>query len=337
MLHNIPNYALGTIQRRHITRVFLPSLYGVRQDKKVPEDILVHSYNVAIRETIREIAPNRLAHLPSNYQLAMIQQRDGKGQMHFGTWDLSPNLLPAFSRGFLQRLRAYPGCAGAYFVHELRGTKGATTHNLSDYNARVEALDDFMSFVDPDSINREGSNWYIDVAIEVHLLGYVVHPSSDGFMEIVKWLLPALTRRSPSQVRQLVNSDAFYVDNAASLGDLAGFRCEPGSKGVWDDLVYMNIYCTEKTAIYTLHPTGTYEKASAADLFDDKIARFIARMGKVASTFASAAGAVVGEEALPGNTRFEVRVPLSQAFEKLKTFPDELLRHLIPIPIDVWW
>lgn len=334
MLHTIPNYVLGSVQRRHTTRVFLPELWGSRQDRAVPKDILAHSYNVAIRETLREIDPTRLGHLPSTYDLAMTQHQDGRGTMHFSTWDVAPDLLPRFAQGFLQRLRAYPGGRGAYFVHELRGTKAATSHDLSDLEARIQALDDFMSFVDPDSIQSEGSDWYIDVAIELHLPGHVVHPATDGFLDIIQWLLPGL---SPTHVRHLHDSDAFYCDQAASLTELAGFRCEPGAKGKRDSVHYMNVYCTEKSAIYQLHGTGTYERASAADLFDPKINRLIDRMDKVASTFASAAGAVDGAEALPGNARFEVRIPIRQAYEKLKTFPDHLFRALFPIPVDVWW
>ena len=296
--------------------------------------MLEYSYNVAIRETLRDIDPTRLAHLPSNYQLAITQQKDGKGQLHFGTWDIAPDLLLSFSWGFLNCLSLHPGCAGAYFVHELQGTKGAMSHNLDDFEARLDALDGFMKFVDPESIQREGSNWYIDVAIELHLPGHVVHPSRDGFYDIVKWLLPSL---NDIQVRSLRNADAFYVDHAASLDEVAGFRCEPGSKGKLDKVHYMNVYCTEKSAIYQLHGTGTYQRASAADLFDDRLNGLLSRMTKVASTFASASGAIEGIESLPGNARFEVRVPISEAFEKLRTFPRHIFLTLFPIPIDVWW
>lgn len=334
MLHTIPNFVLGSIQRRHTTRVFLPELWGSRSDRAVPQDILEHSYNVAIRETMREIDPTRLAHIPSNYQLAITQQKDGRGQIHFSTWDIAADLLPRFSQRYLHRLRSHAGCAGAYFVHELRGTKGATSHDLEDMDARVEALSGFMSFVDPDSIHSEGSDWYIDVAIELHLPGHVVHPARDRFLEIIRWLLPSLNL---TQARNLLNADAFYIDQAASLDEVAGFRCEPGSKGRSDQVHYMNVYCTEKSAIYQLHTTGTYQRASAADLFDDRIQHLISRMEKVGSTFAAAAGAVEGAEALPGNVRFEVRIPIREAFEKLKTFPRHMFASLIPIPVDVWW
>jgi hypothetical protein len=71
----------------------------------------------------------------------MTLYRDTKGLFHFGTNDFPPELLAKFSEKLLELLQEHDALADAFFVHELRGTKGAYCHDLSNENERKAALE----------------------------------------------------------------------------------------------------------------------------------------------------------------------------------------------------
>lgn len=307
-------------------------MYSKLPDKKIPPSALKFLFDSGIRRVVEDIMPERLTHWPADYDTAFRAAQDTQGRLHHSSVDISPAHLDEFGRRLLEYLAEEPDMQDAYFIHELRGYKGGTSHDPNDMDARDEAMDQLMSCLDPDRCDPE--EWGVDIALEIHIPGHVTHIAQAAHFRLVKWLLPSL---SDDQVQKVLDSDRFLTDHCASLENLAGFRCEVGHKGRGDQISYLNVYCTEKSVIYQLHDNGVFRRRKTTELYPNSIGALIKDVDYIGKAFSTARGD--GDTSgVPGNARFEIRVPLQTALDRFRSFPAEIAElGLIAIPLQTWW
>jgi hypothetical protein len=307
-------------------------MYATLPEKAVPSSALKFLFNDGIRKVVSEIMNHRLTHWPANYDTALRQAKDQRGQIHHMSVDIAPHQLSEFARRLLERLADQPDMQDAYFIHELRGVKGCTDHDPSDDDERSEAFEQLMSHLDPEACHLD--DWQIDIALEISIPDHVTHIAHSSHFRILKWLLPSADDR---RLERLMQSNRFYVDQCASLDDLAGFRCELGNTGRVDNVSYANVYCTEKSVIYQLHQGGIFRRHAPTELYPNALSKLIKEVNDIGKAFYAASGKEE-MDGVPGNARFEIRVPLRTALDRLREFPERLAElSLIAIPIEDWW
>ncbi|KAI0262376.1 hypothetical protein BC834DRAFT_808622, partial [Gloeopeniophorella convolvens] len=121
------------------------------------------------------------------------------------------------------------------------------------------------------------------------------------------------------------------------LDDFAGFHGEIG-KGPRTDIVYANVYHTDKTPTYQLHK-GVFRFRTGEDLYPSKIQQFLKDINTMTEIFIACVGDEdAGQPPQEGCTRLELRVPLNLAQSILLDPPVELLREVTYMisPL-VWW
>jgi hypothetical protein len=309
-------------------------MYSTLPDKKIPTSSLKFLFDSGIRKAVEEIMPERLTHWPADYETAFRAAQDRHGRLHHSSVDIAPDNLSEFARVLLNNLAEDPDMRDAYFIHELRGYKGGTHFDLADAGAREEAFEQLLSCLDADNCKLD--EWEVDIAVEIHIPDHVTHIAGGAHFQILKWLLPSVP---DARLSKLMDSDKFYTDHCASLENLAGFRCEVGSRGQTDRISYINVYCTEKSVIYQLHQNGVYRRRHTNDLYPNNIDGLIKDVNDIGKAFSTAAGDDDLENSgVPGNARFEIRVPVEIALERLQSFPVRIAEvGLIAIPLNTWW
>ena len=336
-LHKIPNVALGKTSTRHVTRMMFPRLYeeGSRE-LAIPSSTLARIYDECIRPAVQATCVSRLSHWPPSYGAALTNARDIRGQLHFGTVDLPSELLNRFVTTLKTKLSQIPKLGDVYFMHEVRGTKGFTVHDPKDQEERWNSLQRELGFLDFNKITLE--DWYIDVGLEVYLPNHVLQWLTDAHPRLLQFGLPkqALADRN-SLIRLSEDPRHFLTDLVAQLGEFAGFRCTPLTKGLTDGVVYLNVYTTDKEPTYQLH-NGSFRKHSPSELLQVTSGeKLIKDVNNTMGLFGQCMGK---EDRAPneGCARFEVRVALSETPDALQTISNRLLLNsIVAIPVDLWW
>jgi hypothetical protein len=335
-MYKIPNLALGKASGRHVTRMMFPRLYeDGSQDRTIPAYNLSRIYDEGIRPAVEAICNPRLSHWPASYASAITKAKDKSGKLHFGTVDLSVDLLPDFAQRLKENLNRITKLKDMYFMHEVRGTKGASVHNPDTPEARWESLEKELEFLDLQEINP--TNWYMDVGLEVHLPGHVLQWLEDAHLRLLEFGLPTQADNLPESLSPLLdNKRNFKVDRVAQFKEFAGFRCTPGSRGDSDHIVYLNVYTTDKEPTYQLH-AGSFRKHLASELLPfkgNKILNDVSAMSQVYGQCMSMEGRTPTE----GCARFEVRVALQHASDVIPAMSSLTMRgSLVAIPVDLWW
>lgn len=284
-------------------------------------------YNDCIRPSVGVVAPASMGRMPLNYEMAMLLYRDEGGRFHHGTIDLPSHLLPTFATELLERLQKHEReeFHDAFFLHELRGTKSATHHDPTNEKARNTAFNAVFHQFCMEKLNPQ--DWFVDVALEVYQPNCVLQWLVQGHRRILRFVLPSAR---DDQLDAILQSKSQYtLDLSAQISDLGGFRALPGSRGKDDQVTYINVYNTDKSATYQLH-SGIFKRRKAWHLFPNNIKRLGADLESVANAFRSCGGA--GDSSKPvieGNARMEVRVPLSVAREFFIKVPHQLIRHAV--------
>ncbi|KAG8221814.1 hypothetical protein J3R82DRAFT_2152, partial [Butyriboletus roseoflavus] len=278
---------------------------------------------------------NMATHWPASYASALTLYRDTKGRIHPGSLDIPTHILPIFGRDYLDRLTDLrPYFRDAYFVHELRGWKGATIHNPFHEPDKVAALDDLLRCLNINAINQD--EWQLDVAMELGVLGHVVAWRTSNHRRLLHHCLPSL---SEEEISNLMDRQAFILDPTMHLKDISGFRCSPGAKGRHDHVTYIQAYTTEKTMAYQQHQGLFTEVEAKALLSTRSLDKLVQNMDRMSQVLHQCTGEQ-NENAEPqdGCARIEVRVRLSDALEVLEIFPMQHLRQsLVAIPSKHWW
>jgi len=221
--------------------------------------------------------------------------------------------------------------ADAFFLHELRGTKGRAPHSPYDMLEREEALNDVMDCIN--SLRIDPEEWQIDVGLEISHSDHVVQWLTNGHLALLQHVLPSI---SPEEAVGLTTGGYFSTDHVGHLRDLAGFRVHPHSRGRRDGVTYINIYCNEKTVIYQLHK-GIYSNHYHSELMPQKIATLSQNLVNMSKTFSKCSG-VENDRQQEASARLEVRVRLPMAMDVNIDFPEELLESCIVslTPLE-WW
>ncbi|KAG1851045.1 hypothetical protein DFJ58DRAFT_661761 [Suillus subalutaceus] len=180
-LHRIPNMALGKVDRRHITRIFFPGLYCKGQNPAIPPETMTLIYEKCLRPAVVSLNPVDRSRWPITYSNAMDLARDQKGQFHFGTVDFPSNLLNQLGPKLREMFQMQDGLQDVFFVHELRGTKGASHHDPCDAGARRAALDTVFHFFDMSLVRPE--DWVVDIGLEIQHEGHILQWLTKGHLQ----------------------------------------------------------------------------------------------------------------------------------------------------------
>lgn len=327
-LHKIPNMALGKADRRHITRIFFPFLYAAGQkNRKISTDTRTTIYN-CIRSAAITANPSDQSRWPLTYEAVMHQYRDDKGQFHFGTIDHPPRLLPKFTSKLLELFDSEEELRGAFFVHELRGTKGACHHDPTNAQERQRAVSDVMYLFDR-SIIRE-DEWVVDVALEIRQPERMLQWWTLGHSRLLNFLLPSATSAQVTSV--LHSSTQYHLDLSSQLKDVGGFRSQPGSRGAGDKVLYINAYTTDKSVTYQLH-NGVFKRRKPWHLFPKNIKKLLKDLQIVRQTFLDCS-----KYKFESSARVEARIPLSNVLHVLNDMPDSVVKStLLSFDPEVFW
>ncbi|KAG1838806.1 hypothetical protein DFJ58DRAFT_668161 [Suillus subalutaceus] len=177
-LYRIPNMALGKVDRRHITRIFFPRLYHQGQNPAIPPETMTLIYEECLRPAVISLNPVDQSRWPITYSAAMTLYRDHKGRFHFGTIDFPSHLLDQLGSKLLELFQIQDGLQDAFFVHELRGTKGASHHNLHDAEKRRAAFNAVFHLFDMSIIRPE--DWVVDIGLEIQHQGCILQWLTKG-------------------------------------------------------------------------------------------------------------------------------------------------------------
>ena len=275
-----------------------------------------------------------IAHWPQSIENAYVQYRDVQGQFHFGTIDLSAHRVRAFGDHLLQRIRNLPWGRGAYYVHQLRGTKGSTSHDPLLPHAVADAVNGLFVGMDAQEILDDPTGWWCDVGIEARIAGHVLQWDRNAHIHVLRHALPGV---GDAHLHRAIMSQKFQVDRTAQIKDMAGFRyaCSSPIRDI-TRIAKVQAYTTEKAATYQLHK-GDFSRRNAQDYYPGTIDKTIARLIRIEDVYLRCSGESAEEQApldqpLPqqeGSVRLEVRVALSQVPNTLLEFPVELIQQAV--------
>ncbi|KAG1792246.1 hypothetical protein EV424DRAFT_1336621 [Suillus variegatus] len=171
-MHKIPNVPLGKVQQRHVVRIFFPRLYSADGVVLVSQEDLALLYDHCLRPTLLEVLPEFADRAPTSYAAAYMQSKTRAGGLAFNTLDIPWNRLEEVAEILLAKLQEQkPAFRDAYFVHELRGTKGSTIHDGEKDWERQMAFEEMFEHVDVDNLNPR--EWLVDVALTIGVDGHV--------------------------------------------------------------------------------------------------------------------------------------------------------------------
>ena len=302
--------------------MFFPHLYQQGQSPALSSETRTLIYDNCLRPAVLAVNPFDQSRWPITYSAATTLYRDDKGRFHFGTMDLPSHILGKFCDKLLELFQQHADLRDAFFLHEIRGTKSESHHQLNE-KERCLALDGVLHRFDRLKMNPD--NWFIDVGLEVRHEGHVLQWLTSGHRQILAFLLPSA---SADQIGAVLKSPSkYFCDLSAQLRDLGGFRAIPGPQGRLDRIAYMNVYTTDKSATYQLHQ-GVFKRRKGWHLFSGTIGQLLRDLKSIAHTFQICGDPNVagGHE---GNARMEIRVPLCLVDKVLLELPERLVENAI--------
>jgi hypothetical protein len=335
-MHKIPNVPLGKVQQRHVVRIFFPRLYNaarLEDDVFVSQEDLAFIYDRCLRPTLIEVVPEFRDRLPTSYAAAFTHSKTCSGGLAFGSLDIPWDRLERVAEILLAKLGEQKGAfKDAYFVHELRGTKGSTMHDGEDDVERHFALQDMFEHVDVGALDPH--DWLVDVALTIGVEGHVVTWRESCHQELLSHLIPVASLQKISSLTKRKNK--FHLDRTLQIKELAGFRAT--TTDLADDVFYAQAYCTEKNVSYQLNP-GVFRRIKPEELLEKKKEqKVLADLDSISQVYFECAGEEEGVDGRDGCARLEIRVPLDKAMDALSTLPEELIeRAVVAIDRRVWW
>lgn len=354
---SIPNIAIAKIESRGIVRLFLPN---VESDSVVLSDYIKQRiYEEGILPARRRIWDGRLRtapqnnhhHWPLTYAIAAGQH----GQST--TRSVGVKDVPLFGTALLELLEeADEMFKGAFFGHEIQGTKLAYMHELdSDAQRRDMLADGLLSiFIDgerpkhpgylegrapPSEVDGFPEVWLIDVALQFSSPGVVLHWSREGHARVLRLAYPHLTEADAARA---IRQRGFRVDMAASLYQVSGwFSYRPKGRGSAADshAVSAIAYSTVKGFWHKQgSDQGTFADPMPKDMLNkSSFEKLNGRLQKLISAIALAAGQEDPRVTQTGSARLETRVPVEHATAVLTTVPSDFFtENLLLFPASVF-
>lgn len=328
-MSSVPNATLGRLTDRGIVRLFLPELYRVNQSPAIEASILKQIYDNCLRPLVLELIPEAQARWPLSYDSATRQSMDTRGRLHFPSVDLPTHVLRQFGPALLKKIQdKYTWGRGAFYGTELRGTKGATAHDMASLEQRIRAENEYLGFLDyPELRDNE---WWADLALEIMFPGANLQWRGDSHAWLLRWLFPS---KDGADIESLLLSSKYNKHLTGGLVQLAGFTLRPGQAGLEDQILYVNVYTTDKTATYQLHK-GLFRDRAPSDTLPFKVLKLKEDVNSMSKAMAEHSIAAWG-----GAARVEVRVPIKAVRTTLTTIPNEVITNCVAVfsPSDIWY
>ncbi|EED80781.1 predicted protein [Postia placenta Mad-698-R] len=172
-LQRIPNIAFGKLSHRGQSRLFFPALWASGEHLwSITQATYAKFYDTILLPSIRHVSAVSAAHWPISYSSAMNHARDARGHYHYQTLDVNYTDLVELETQLLERMDQDATFKGAFWEHELRGTKDATGHEFEDVDAHRDRFESFISILNMDRVVP--AEWCVDVAVEISIAGFNV-------------------------------------------------------------------------------------------------------------------------------------------------------------------
>jgi hypothetical protein len=330
--HKIPNLAYVNVGIRHVSRLMLPWCVPEEEpDRRVLPAIIKDIYNDIIKPIVTDLCPGGEGHLPASAEAEMARTSAGRGSLGTSQFPIPGRVVAKFGQQVIQACRLRPWGREAFWMHEVRGTQGATSHSLDNGDEEVTAESVLMEYTrDLDISLVDPQNWWIDQGYEIQLPGHVLLWRRDA---VASMNAEGLGDAGVDEALALTYGSDYSWDEAALLHDAGGARLELAQ--IYHDnmdMAYMQYYSTEKRATYSPNPgRGTMALSLLA-----KEALMLQNVGwsaTLAGIYSKAAHAQS-----EGFARAEIRVRLSQVGRKIFTSNREgLCRFLVAFKAKPWW
>lgn len=303
------------------------------KDKWVlPQETYAKFYDEVLRPSMVTCDPEAVDHWDASYQTAFDRAHAAGGHVRMHSKEISGPTLEVLGPVLMEKLQAIHEFRGAFFYHELRGVKGATSHDGTQAAERDAAYREFTSFLTHNF--ADSGTWLIDVAVEVHQPNHVIQWITDRHYKILRLVLPS----APAD-RVITHADnaSFTRDYSAQLYNLGGFRDTLKALGAADGVHHINVYTTDKEQHYQLH-RGYYRKHFPSELLDrDLMKSLLGDMQVMMNTLRECAG-VGNDHVQSAAARLEIRVTPNKARNVLDTLSTEFVNETcVAIPAALWW
>ncbi len=163
----------------------LPALVDVEHSshiRPVSQEHIMDIYDLCVRPAITGILPGEAGHWPPSYSAEFKRaQRRGQQGLSFGTQLVPADNVAEFGEMVLDNLHGMDFGDEAFYLHEFRGLRQATQHNVDD---GAPAIQEWLEFLDIANINT--NDWWIDVGIEIQSDRHILMARKDGHYRVVR-------------------------------------------------------------------------------------------------------------------------------------------------------
>lgn len=316
--------------------MFFPALWASGEHLwSITQATYAKFYDTILLPSIRHVSAVSAAHWPISYSSAMNHARDARGHYHYQTLDVNYTDLVELETQLLERMDQDATFKGAFWEHELRGTKDATGHEFEDVDAHRDRFESFISILNMDRVVP--AEWCVDVAVEISIAGFNVAWLTVAHSRILAYALPDVHPDHLTAISR--NKSKFTSDVVAHLDGVAGCRVDPGRYCGSDGVSYINVYTTDKSNTYQQW-LGSFARIRTAALLPKGIKALLRSMSIMGEAFAACrtTSCRAGDISQDGHARFEVRVPIANALTAMTRNMDDLIGHaVICIPNQTWW
>ncbi|RDB24557.1 hypothetical protein Hypma_008348 [Hypsizygus marmoreus] len=264
-IHKIPNLMFAKWDERNMIRVVFPSLATPTRDKLyLSKEEQIEFYEKGLRPAVQEITPRDAAEWPATWEDEVTRARRTNGTHSFQTKQVARGnvrLLGVTLRRCLEE-NGVNWAKGFIFLHNVRGTKHGTPHDMSGEDPQV-ALAAYLTELCLPMDASEGENgdygqWYIDVGLEIF------YDMEDSLFEEEEPCLQWRTDSHAGMVREVLGindahatritslgSSAYSRDLVSHLVSISGCRINPGVQAQGDyEVCYFQLYTTDKSVTY---------------------------------------------------------------------------------------
>jgi hypothetical protein len=324
----VPNTLLAHRGVRHQIRVFFP---GLKKPERTSSALTTEEsaifYDTGLRPAIALAASTTVHDWPPSYASETFRSSNERGQFTESTRVVCADDIQNLSEALRVCMNRVPWGNNLVFGTEIRGVKNDTEHQPGDDGAARECLDRLLDQVKYPREELTGT-WFIDVAIELIILGKAVVWRADGYAVIMQRLFD-IPERVVDRVSH--NKYNFEKDVSQHLTEVAGFRAHFSKPVGPFEVSYMQAYTTDKSLTY--HPTARH------------FAKFLTGQAAMDPQSDYTTNLLAAYEEAKGKNdvaaRLEVRVPISKAADVLRLTPgfteDVLMRTILIFPRQLWW
>lgn len=325
---DIPHMLFATVAARHMVVIMLPALVATNAEdrtSKIPDRIQAEFYEQCVLPTILELDEGERGHWPASHMAELNRITLPTGGRTHGTQLVAAHLVEDFGLRVMARVREQPWGANAFYLHQLRGTRGQTVHE------KVDSAETLLTYLEQLQVARVNEkDWWIDCGVEVQLPGHVLWWRKDAHWTLLKWCFELDDEHAGELAR---STGKMALDYPCQLTELAGFRFTPSENDRGETHIhYVQAYNTEKSVTYHLHGGQVAKRldlgkvlgdADAANIYADSICRMFEDAAK---------------HPHDGHARLECRVRMDMALRTF--FKDDarsLSRLVVAIPSLTWW